>query len=228
MATTLPLNLADIPKIQPQLDKLKSEDRELVLGYLKRSKGDVLPAKFADPDEPLTARTFAEAIKLQREFKARQKVQEAGAETRRDEREAGLEPMRKALGIELVKREIVSADEATGRAPQQGRALNNAPTLVTTWRLINASGDTITSAAGTVTVRTTSDPNSLMGVTSCYIDRREPIPIGQIVEVRCGGTNRHAGDAEKEFVALPESSLVITWEPRMITLANGTVMKPEG
>lgn len=227
MTTTLPLNLADIPKIQPQLNKLKPEDRDLVLGYLKRSKGDVLPAKFADPDEPFTARTFAEAIKLQRDFKAKQKVQDQRTESMQEARESKLEPMRKALGIELAKREIVTSDQAMGREARPGQALNNTPMLVTTWRLINASGDTITRASGSVTVRTTSDPSSLMGITSCYIDHTEPIPIGQIVEVRCGGRNRQAGEAEKDFVSMPESSLVISWEPKSITLAGGTVMRAD-
>ncbi len=225
MGTTLPLNLADIPKIQPQLDKLTPEDRELVLGYLNRSKGDVLPAKFADPDEPLTARTFAEAIKLQREFKAKQAVNNQRMEGLREARESGMEPLRKALSVDLVKREIVTSDEATGREARQGQALNTRPVLMTTWRLINSSGDTITRASGSATVRTTSDPNSLMGIAGCYINRSEPIAIGDIIEIRCGNVNKQAGDAEKEFVNLPESSLIVTWEPQSITLASGKVMK---
>ena len=140
LATPLPLNLADIPKIQPQLDRLTAEERELVLGYLNRSKGDVLPAKFADPDAPLTARTFAEAIKLQREFNASQSVDDARMDLLRAARETGMEPLRKALSVELLKREILTADQVTGREPRQGQALNNTPTLVTTWRLRNASG----------------------------------------------------------------------------------------
>lgn len=225
MGTTLPLDLADIPKKQPQLDKLTAEDRELVLGYLKRSKGDVLPAKFADPDQPFTARTFAEAIKLQREFMAKQTVEDARMEGVREARESGMEPLRKALSVDLVKREIVTSDEATGREPRQGQALNTTPVLMTTWRLTNYSGDTITHVSGSATVRTTSNPNSLMGVTSCYINRSEPITVGDIVEIRCGNANKPAGDAERDFVAMSDSSLVVTWEPKSITLAGGKVMK---
>ena len=59
--TLLPLDVSDLSGIQPQLDRLDSEERELVLGYLKRSNGDVLPAAMADPDTPFTARTFGEA-----------------------------------------------------------------------------------------------------------------------------------------------------------------------
>ncbi len=225
LGTALPLNLANIPKIQPQLDRLSAEERELVLGYLKRSNGDVLPPQFADPDAPFTARTFAEAIKLQREFKAKQRVEDARADSRREDRESAMEPLRMALGVELAKREILTADEASGREARQGQALDSTPTLVTTYRLINTSGETITHAAGSITIRTQSEPASLMGVTSCYINRSEPIPIGAIVEVRCGNTRRGAGDADREFLAMPESSLLLTWEPKSITLATGKVMK---
>jgi len=225
LGTPLPMDLADIPKIQPQLDRLTAEERDLVLGYLKRSKGDVLPAKFADPDAPFTARTFAEAIKLQREFKAKQAVQDARMDSLQEARESAMEPLRRAFYVELLKREILTADEAAGREPRQGHALNNTPTLVTTWRLINASGDTITRASGSVTVRTVSEPDSLMGVARCYFNQTEPIPVGQTVEVRCGNPNKSASDADREFVAMPESSLELTWEPQSITLAGGKVMK---
>ena len=225
LATSLPLDVADIPKIQPQLDKLSSENRELVLAYLRRSKGDVLPAKFADPDEPLTARTFAEAIKLQREFNIKQAVVNARVDSLREARESGFEPLRKALSVELLKREILTADEVSGREPRQGQALNTTPTLVTTWRLLNASGDTITHFSGSVTVRTEADPTSLMGLARCYFNRSEPIPIGQAAEIRCGNPNTRAGDADKDFVSMPESSLLLTWEPETITLAGGKVMK---
>lgn len=130
-----------------------------------------------------------------------------------------------ALGVELVKREILTADEVSGREPRQGQALNNTPTLINTFRLINTSGETITHAAGSITIRTQSEAASMMGVASCYINRSEPIPIGAIVEVRCGNPRRGAGDADKEFVTLPESALILTWEPKSITLATGKVMK---
>lgn len=219
------MDLADIHKIQPQLDKLTAVDRDLVLGYLKRSKGDVLPVQFADPDQPFTARTFAEAIKLQREFLAKQVVEDARMGSLREAREAGMEPLRMALSVELVKREIVTSDEATGREARQGQALNTTPVLMTTWRLTNFADDTITHVSGSATVRTTSEPSSLMGVASCYINRIEPITIGDIVEIRCGNANKSVGEAERDFVAMPYSSLVVTWEPKSIALAGGKVLK---
>src|SRR6188768_385636 len=133
--TRLPLDLAEIPKIQPQLDKLPAEERELVLAYLQRSKGDVLPAKFADPDAPLTARTFAEAIKLQREWKVKFAKENERIEALAEAREEAYEPLRRAISATLLKREILTADEASGRQPTPGRALNNNEVLVVTYRL---------------------------------------------------------------------------------------------
>lgn len=226
--TTLPLDLKDIPKIQPQLDKLSEEERSLVLGYLERSKGDVLPPKFADPDEPFTARTFREAIKLQREWKVKFAVQEERAGAAREAREENFEPLRKTVSISILKREIMTSDQATGREPRQGVALNNTEVLVVTYRLQNHVPETVQRISGSVSVRSESDPNSLMGITSCWIDRTEPIPGSQSIEVRCAGLNKPVGDATRAFVDMPESSLILRWEPKTIELSNGKTLRADG
>ncbi|QJR15265.1 hypothetical protein [Usitatibacter palustris] len=225
-STRLPLDVADIPKLQPQLDKLSAEERDLVLAYLKRSKGDVLPPKFADPDAPLTARTFKEAIKLQREWNVKFAAQEERAEARRDAADAKLEPLRKTVSITVLRREIMTADEAMGREPQQGVPLNTRKTLVVTYRLQNHVADTVTRLQGSVSIRTESDPDSLMGIASCWIDRHDPIPGSQSVEVRCGGKGA-VSDATQAFIDLPESSLIVRWEPKLIELSSGKTLRAE-
>ena len=225
--TALPTDLADIPKIQPQLNKLPDDERELVLGYLRRSNGDVLPAKFADPDSPFTARTFAEAIKLQKEYKVKHAVEIARVDALQAAREAALAPLRDALSIELVSRELLSADAVSGREPTRGQAINDSPTLVTTYRLRNRTYETITDASGSVVVRTTDDPRSLMGAARCWFQSIEPLSPGQATEVRCGDIRKQAGDASNVFVALPESALILTWEPRSITFESGKVLRAE-
>jgi hypothetical protein len=223
-ATSLPLNLADIPKVQPQLDKLPADERQLVLDYLKRSNGDVLPANLTDPSAPLTARTFAEAIKLQKEFVVRHSAEEANVAEFRAERDTAIEPLREALSIEIVKKEIVTADEATGRRPSPGEAIPDAPTLVTTYRLRNNTAQTIVHVTASVSVRSPSDPDSLMGLDRCFIDRSEPIQGGQSLEVRCGNVAQRPGDQSKEYVAMSESSLLVRWEPKAITFEGGRVL----
>ena len=227
-STRLPLDVADIPKIQKQLDKLPAEESALVLAYLKRSKGDVLPAKFADPDAPLTARTFAEAIKLQREWNVKFAAETEQADSRREAREEAYEPLRRTLSVTLAKREIVTHDQATGRPLTPGVALNNREVMVVTYRLQNRSSETITRATGSVAIRTEADPNSLLGIASCWIDHKEPIGGGQSVEVRCANVNHRVGDSQKEFVDMSESKLILTWEPKTIELAMGKVLRSEG
>jgi len=226
--TRLPLDLKDIPKIQPQLDKLPAEERELVLAYLQRSKGDVLPAKFADPDNPLTARTFAEAIKLQREWKVKHAKDDERMEALAEAREEAYEPLRRAISATLLRREIMTADEASGRPPQQGRALNNNEVLVVTYRLQNHGSDTINRVTGSVQVRSESDPKSLMGLVQCWIDHREPIGGSQSVEVRCGNLRGNSGgEKAKDFVAMDERRLIVTWEPKTVEFASGKVLRSE-
>jgi hypothetical protein len=223
-ATGLPSREADLPQVQSQLDKLSPEERELVAGYLRRSKGTVLPAHLADPDDPLTARTLGEAIRLQRDFNVKKVAEDAKVEELRKAREAKLEPLRRALSVELVKREILTEDQVLGREPTPGVALRNTPILITTYRLHNKSAETMTRASGNVKVRTTLFPESSASIQECFFDHREPIPAGEAAQVRCGNIRKRAGTAEEEFVAMPESSLIVTWEPmspESVTFAGG-------
>jgi len=223
-ATALPLNAADISAMQAQLDELPPDERQLVLDYLKRSKGDVLPANLADPDAPLTARTFGEAIKLQREFNAKRAVEADRESALQARREDAMEPLRQALQIELVRREILSADAVSGRQPAPGQAINSRPVLVNTFRVTNHAAETITQVSGAVTVRTVTDPDSLMGISNCYIARSEPIAAAESVEVRCANPAVAAGASDEAYVAMPEDSLVLDWQPKSITFASGEVM----
>lgn len=219
------MSLKDIATVQPQLDKMPADERQLVLDYLNRSKGDVLLKSLADPDAPLTARTFGEAIKLQREFNAKHAVETAKMDALRAGREAAMEPLRQALQIDLVQREILPADQVSGRQPAPGQAINDKPVLVTTYRLRNTSVETITQVSGSVTVRAVADPGSLMGLDSCFISRTDSIEAGQSIEMRCGNLAKRASAVDENYVAMPDSSVVLNWEPQSITFASGKVLK---
>lgn len=217
-ATRLPLNPQDIAKLQAPLGKLPAEERQLVLDYLARSKGSVLPPHLADPDLPLTARTFGEAITLQRDFRAKHAAELARVDALKADREAGLEPLRQALAIELVKREILTHDQASGRQPGAGQAINASPVLVTTYRLRNTSSETITQFSGSV---------SLRGLSDCFLSRDETIAPGATLELRCANLAMRAGPAEQQYVAMPADALVLRWEPRFVTFASGKMLRAE-
>ena len=228
-ATALPMEVDDLSPIQAQLDRLPADERELVVAYLKRSNGDVLPAQFADPDEPFTARTFGEAIVLQREFLVKQAGREREIAARDAQREAALKPLRDVLGLQLVRRELLTYDQIYGiaaNAPGQSkRARNDAnatrPILVMTYRLSNRSGRTLAAFSGSARI-----PGSgLMPLAQCYFDERRELAPGATHEVRCGDP-RHEADAEQRAaVTRPLHELKLYWEPREIRFADGRVLK---
>ena len=217
--TPLPFASTDLSGVQDQLQRLPLDERDLVEAYVRRSRGDVLTPDLADPDEPLTARTFGEAIALQRRHVALQLQQRARQQARRAERDAALQPLRAALGIELLRREIVSADAAMGRSATAG---GGAPVLVTTWRLRNTSPFQIEQARASVTVRKRYHPPTELGILdNCYFTPDRPLAAGESLEVRCGQLNRGAGPAERAYAAMDEDDFVIEWEPRLIRYAGG-------
>jgi hypothetical protein len=229
--TTLPLEVADLRPIQPQLAKLPAAERELVLGYLQRSRGDVLPANLADPDEPFTARTFAEAIKLQKDFLAKDAIRVAKQKEREAVREAAMEPLRAALRLRLVKREILPRSELQGvslyASPSRAKAAvhseNASQTLVSTYRLYNNTNEaSIESVKANVRIRKAgSSRYDLSDLSSCYITHNTPIPPGEGVEIRCANLNRQASDADRAYLDMPADDLVIDWEPKQIRFSNG-------
>lgn len=214
--TLLPMDVADLSEIQPQLDRLDEEERELVRGYLKRSNGDVLPPSLADPDAPFTARTFGEAITLQRRFLREQGVRDAQAAQRRIARDAALEPLRDAVGVRLLKRELLTVAQAQGRP--DGPATATERVLVVTYRLVNGAGRDIAAVKGLVKV------NDAQGAkrSECWLDETDTLEAFSGVEVRCGNIARTAGPRDHEFAALPAQDLTVDWEPSEVVFADGS------
>lgn len=224
--TALPMEVDDLTPIQPQLEKLPDEDRELVLGYLRRSNGDVLPAAFADPDEPFTARTFREAIALQKAFLVKQGELDAEAGARALERDAAMAPLRKVSEIRVLKREALSGaaiyggasagEPSTMKSARSGASGNTV--LVVTYRLHNLSPRAIASIQGSVSIRSAADEE----MTGCYIDHNQVIAAGSSTDIRCGQPNRQASVNDLAFVDMPMSGFSVRWEPRTLVFADGT------
>ncbi len=218
--TRLPYDVDDLSEIQPQLDRLGERERELVLGYLERSNGDVLPASMADPDFPFTARTFGEAIELQERFLREQAGRDAVAAQRRAERDRLLAPLRDALELRLVARELLTQDEALG-LPADVRvksADNGRRVLVVSYRLVNVSGRTIASAKGGVDVFDDTGRRR----THCWIDQADTLDAFAHDDVRCGNAMRTAEPDDRAFVGVPAERLTLLWEPAEIVFADGS------
>jgi hypothetical protein len=226
--TALPLEVEDLTPIQAQLEKLPDEDRELVLGYLRRSNGDVLPAAFADPDEPFTARTFREAIALQKDFLVKQGGRDAEAGARASQRDAAMAPLRKVSDIRVLKREVLTGNEIYGAPADTYSTVKSATSgndghkvLVVTYRLHNLSPRAIASIKGGVSIL--SPANEKM--TGCFIDHNQTIDAGSSVDIRCGQPNREAGANDLAFIQMPMSGFSVRWEPSSVAFADGTRME---
>jgi hypothetical protein len=213
--TLLPMDVSDLSEIQPQLNRLGDEERDLVLGYLERSNGDVLPPSLADPDAPFTARTFGEAIALQRRFLREQGVRDAEVARRRAAREQVLEPLRDAVGVRLLRRELLTVAQALGQPDGPGTRPERV--LVVTYRLVNGAGRDIAAVRGLVKV------NDAQGAkrSECWFDETSTLEAFSGIEVRCGNAMRMADPREREFAALPAQDLVVDWEPAEVVFADG-------
>lgn len=232
--TKLPLDVSDLSAIQPQLDRLPAEDKAYVLAYLKRSNGDVLPAAFADPDEPFTARTFAEAIELQKKFKVTKAKYDVIAQTRQSERDKAQAPLRAALRVELVRREIMPHSEvsppqdapATWHEQEVAMPVDASEVLVQTFRLTNTSDQDINGIRVNIDVRKTHrEPTDLGKLGGCYIERSAILLPGESTEVRCANVNKTATDQDRAFVAMAESDFTVETEHRLIRFGSGNELK---
>lgn len=228
--TRLPLDVSDLSSLQPQLERLPAEDKADVLAYLQRSNGDVLPAAFADPDDPFTARTFAEAIELQKKFRVTQAKYEPIAQARKAERDKAQAPLRAALRVELLRREILPRSEVSPPPPSftswQGKEvvmpIDTTEVFVETFRLTNTSSDDITAIKVNIDIRKARrEPTDLGMLGGCYVERNELLLRGESVEVRCANLNRTASDQDRAFVAMAESDFTVETEHRLIRFGSG-------
>lgn len=204
--TPLPFGSTDLSSVEKELARLPADERTLVEDYVARSNGDVLPAQFADPDDPLTARTFGEAIELQRDWRARQTVADARSAELAAQRDARLAPLRALVRARVVKSEIRSG------ATQ--------PVFVTRIRVDNLGNEAIAEMTGSLHAR---DREAVLRMDLCWIDLgdRGELPPGGHVEFECGNPARGVSDQQQDFVDNPPGRFQVVWEPHRIKLASG-------
>lgn len=238
----LPFGTTDLSSIQEKLDRLPEEDRTLVVEYVTRTNGDVLPPSMADPDDPITARTVREAIELQKNFRIKQDKLEAQAQERLAIRNKALAPLRAALSVTLEKREILPREELTIhpkvlqeiRGREVKRAIDNTPISVATYRLTNTSEHVIEDIKIGIDIRKRSAvPKKLttsfeMSLEHCYIEglpQNTPLAPQASVSVRCANVNKQASAADKAFINMPEEELVLEYTPKLIRFAEGNSLE---
>lgn len=224
LATALPFGTTDLSSVEAQLAELPADQRQLVEDYVRRSNGDVLPAQFADPDDPLTARTFAEAIKLQRAWVEKMKVESAKADQRQAERDAKLAPLRAQVRASVVKSEVVNDRPGAGDGKPTFATNGNDPYFAVTVRVQNLSDDTIVELQGSLQAR---DRDSFLPLNLCYVElgpERE-LRTGGTLEFPCGRMNAGVSSQQRDFMQNPPGRFKVVWEPRKIRFASGRVLE---
>jgi len=223
-STRLPFGTTDLASVSKELSKLPDDERALVESYVKRSNGDVLPPKFADPDNPLTARTFAEAIKLQRTWEEKQKVTNAHVAELREQREAKLAPLRAVVRASVVKAEVITRNEYQARRDptfyQRPYQVDQSLAFMTQIRLQNLSDETIVAVRGSLQA---TDKEAYLPMDLCWIDigSQQSIPSGDAIEITCGHDYRGASQQQKDFTSDTSGRFRVVWEPKSVKFASG-------
>lgn len=221
--TALPFGSTDLSSVESALARLPADERALVEDYVKRSNGDVLPAQFADPDDPLTARTFAEAIELQRNWVKKMAANDAHMAKIDAAREARIEPLRQLVNASIIKTEILSRSDYEGRQHPsyagQSRPVDPSPVFLLRVRVHNIGSEGVAALTGSLHAR---DREAYLPLNLCWIDLQgEELGVGAIKEFECGGGSQIASDQQRAFVANPPGRFTVEWEPHHIKLSSG-------
>jgi hypothetical protein len=226
--TRLPFGSTDLSPVESSLRRLPAEERSLVEAYVKRSNGDGLLPSMADPDAPLTARTFGEAIALQRRWNERMRAQEAVAATHAAERDRAMAPLRDAVSARVARREILTRDELNERQSpgylQGAHRVDTDPMFVITVAIDNHTDADIVALQGSLQAR---DRDAYLPLDLCWVDlnAQRTIAAHSRTEITCAHPHRNAGANERDFVADPPGRFTVTWEPKLVRLGDGKVLE---
>jgi hypothetical protein len=220
--TALPFGTTDLSSVQKQLARLPDEERKLVEDYVKRSNGDVLTPKFADPEDPLTARTFAQAIELQKRWAAKQSVADAKAADLKADREARMAPLRDIVEARVVSAKVMTLNEFQQLSDpdyaRKAHQVSDATTFVLRVRVENHGSQPILALKGALQAR---DRDAYLPMDLCWIDLQQEIPSGESSEFYCGNRARQANDQQRAYADHAEGRFTEEWQPQYLKLASG-------
>jgi hypothetical protein len=226
MRTALPFGTTDLSSVQLALQRLKPADRALVEAYVKRSNGDVLLPSMADPQQPFTARTFAQAIELEKAWDVKRDAQQAVAAKNAAAREEAMAALRALVEAGVVRAEIMSPRQLIApREPVNGviSALpsDNPTVFVLTVSLHNLGGKAVVGVTGALEA---SDRDAYLPMDLCWIDvgPQNRIDAAGSTEIRCANIHQQANAQQRAFVDAPPGRFSVVWNPKSIHLEDGT------
>ena len=221
--TVLPQDISKMEALQPTLEKLSVEDRQLLGGYVVRETigaklGGILGGTKAQgiPE----GMTVGKAIELQRKFQADQTIEEAKQKTLkaslRAEREIAEKAMREAVTVTLVSK---SFKEERGAS---GMILDEKIEVVFGYK--NNSTKDIAGVKGRVSVR------DLFGdeLSAFQVSNDESIKAGASITWTGGRSVKYSmGSTNKDMklIELGDGKYTTEWSPQVIVFADGTKMK---
>ena len=218
--TLLPQDVSKLATMQPTLEKLSVEDRQLLSGYIVR---ETIDAKFGGilggtkiPGIP-EGMTVGKAIELQRNFQADQTIEEAKQLALKDrlraEREVAEKAMREAVTVTLVSKSLKEEGGASGMV------LDEKIEVVFGYK--NNSTKDIAGVKGRISVR------DLFGdeLSAFQVSNDESIKSGASITWTGGRSIRYAmGSSNKDMklTELGDGKYTTQWNPQVIIFADGT------
>jgi hypothetical protein len=216
--TKVPATLDGMTALQPQLEKLTPEERELFAGYaMRHTLGAALGGAFGLKSEPVPAdMTIGKAIEDQRSFLAHEKQKEAEEAALKAklqaERDKAVAVMQQAAVVTLVSKKIATETGYSGIVTDEK--------LLVTIGFKNTSGKDIAGIKG------------ILNFNDIFGDEITGIAFSYDQTLKAGDTATWAGersvkyglhsDKDRKFAALPDDKFKAIWNPEAIVFTDGT------
>jgi hypothetical protein len=217
--TPLPRDLEKMDSVKSSMEKLSPEERELLGQYLVRHTiAAKMGAVFGGKEGPgiPEGMTLGKAIEEQRKLKADAAAEEAKQQALKAklqaDREAALKPMREAVTVTLVSKDLASERGYSGMVMDEK--------LNVTFGYKNNSTKDIAGVKGHVSVK------DLFGdeISGFQISNDQTIKAGETATWTGSRSVRFAFGTNKDrkLAELSDDKFKVIWEPQIIVFADGT------
>jgi|SRR3989338_2423130 len=215
----LPRELDKMDSIKPAMEKLTTEERELVAGYIMRHTiGAKLGGLFGGKEDPgiPDGMTLGKAIDEQRKFKADAAIEEAKQQALKAklqaEREATIKPMLEAITVTLVSKKLEAEHGYSGMVVDEK--------LEVIFGYKNNTDKDIAGVKGYISVK------DLFGdeLSGFLISNDNTIKAGQTTTWAGSRSVKYSlgNNKDQKLAELEDTKFKVVWEPRMIVFKDGT------
>lgn len=228
LRTIIPNTESDVRLLKQKFDALDEQDRELVMGYILRMRGET-PSTFMKDDVVFDAKTFKDAIEAQKLF-----MDKEGYQTTKSFLKIGLEdqirkPLRDAVSAEFLsatvhtRREIYNIPSGYSTRFGKGIAEQDKPILVQTYRVTNLTDKLIDNVNGGIEIRQANfNRIKTLGFIGSCILTVENIEPYSYKEVQCYNPNSNElTDQDRLLLSSRKNDLHFIWRPHEVIYSTG-------